>query len=112
MAGTVSRLVPVVLPRLVGDRPRVGGLGGWFTNRISMFDVFVAVVSGIAIVAVAAVVAGSAIPAVGAAGGLGFGLLAGLLVVAGRGQLDGDGLGASVELALAATLAACAIAAQ
>ena len=38
------------------------------------------------------------------------GLLAGAAIVAGRGQLDGDGLGASVELTLVATLAACAIA--
>ena len=69
-----------------------------------------AVVSAAAIVAVAAVLAGSAIPLVGAGSGLVVGVLAGVSIVAARGQLDGDGLGASVELALAATLAACAIA--
>jgi hypothetical protein len=69
----------------------------------------VAVVTAVAIVAVAAALAGSAIPLVGAVGGLVVGLLAGVSIVAARGQLDGDGLGASVELALAATLAACAI---
>ncbi len=109
VAGTVSRLVPVVLPRLARGRPRTGGLGSWFAERVSTLDVLVAVVTGVAIVAVAAVLAGSAIPLVGAVSGLVVGLLAGVSIVAARGQLDGDGLGASVELALAATLAACAI---
>ncbi len=111
VAGTVSRLVPVVLARLVTSRrPRSDGLGGWFIDRVSSLDAVVAVVSGVAVVALAAVVAGSAIPAVGAGGGLAVGLLAGAAIAAGRGQLDGDGLGASVELTLATTLAACAIA--
>jgi adenosylcobinamide-GDP ribazoletransferase len=109
VAGTVSRLVPAVLPRLVQNRPRTDGLGGWFTGRVSTLDALVAIVSGVAIVAAAAVAAGSAIPAVGAASGLVVGLVAGAAIVAGRGQLDGDGLGATVELTLAATLAACAI---
>jgi adenosylcobinamide-GDP ribazoletransferase len=111
VAGTVSRAVPVVLSRLVTSRrPRAGGLGGWFIDRVGTLDAVAAVVTGVAVVALAAVVAGSAIPAVGAGAGLVAGLLAGTAIAAGRGQLDGDGLGASVELTLAATLAACAIA--
>jgi adenosylcobinamide-GDP ribazoletransferase len=108
--GTVSRLAPVVLPALAGDRQATSGLGAWFVARIRTTDVVVAMASAAGVVGATAIVVGSGIPAIGAAIGLVVGLLGGRAIVAGRGQLDGDGLGATVELALAATLIACAIA--
>lgn len=110
VAGTVSRVVPVVLPRLADGRAKADGFGAWFAARVGVVDVIVAIVSVVGIVVVTTLIAGSASPAVGAAAGAALGLLAGRLVVAARGQLDGDGLGASVELALVATLTVCAIA--
>ncbi len=111
VAGTVSRVVPVVVAATVDDRAAASGLGAWFMERIGTRNVVVAVASAVAIVAATALIAGSAIPAVGAVSGAIVGLLVGRAIVATRGQLDGDGLGAGVELAFAATLAACAIAA-
>jgi adenosylcobinamide-GDP ribazoletransferase len=111
VAGAVSRLVPVVLSWLSKDRATTGGFGGWFAARVGRVEVIAVLASAVAIVAAASVIAGSPVPALGGASGAVLGVLAGRAVVAARSQLDGDGLGASVELAMVATLAACAIAA-
>lgn len=109
-AGAVSRVVPVVLSGFVGQRAEAGGFGAWFAARVGVADIVVAMASAVGVVAVTTLIAGSATPAIGAGSGLVLGLLASRAIVTGRGQLDGDGLGAGVELTLAATLAACAIA--
>lgn len=110
VAGGVSRVVPVVLAGLADGGAGASGFGAGFAARVGVADVIIAVASAVGIVAVTTFIAGSAVPAVGAASGVALGVLAGRVIVVWRGQLDGDGLGASVELTLAATLAAFAIA--
>jgi adenosylcobinamide-GDP ribazoletransferase len=108
VAATVSRTVPVVLGRLARDHARAIGLGGWFAARATTAAAAVAVGSALLVDLAAAVVLGSVvIPVAGLAGGVG-GLAIGLGLVRLRGQLDGDLLGASVELSFALTLVAAA----
>ena len=109
VAGVVSRVVPVVLARIGATATPDGGLGAWFVRRTSILDVAVAVVTGLAIVAGGALAIGR--PEFALAGGLAgagsVGLGAALVRV--RGQLDGDLLGASVELGVATTLLVTAV---
>ncbi len=108
VAGTASRIVPIVLVRLARSRVNAGGLGAWFAGRTTIADAAVAFATGLAVTIAAGLAIGA--PAllvagpVGAIGGVGLGL--GL--VRARRQLDGDVLGASVELAFAATVLAAA----
>jgi adenosylcobinamide-GDP ribazoletransferase len=90
-----------------GRRPR-GGLGGWFGALVTTSDVVVTVASTIAVVALAALLAGTSVPT-GAATGAVVAAIAGAAVVARRGQLDGDGYGAIVEITFLAILAGVAI---
>lgn len=111
VGGAASRWVPVVavasLRRWVG----AGGLGAWFGARVSGVDtviggIIVAVVVGVA----AAVVGWAVVPAVLIGIGVGIGGTA--LIARARGGLDGDGLGAAVEITLTATLVVAALAAR
>lgn len=105
-----SRMAPVVLSWLARRRAADRGLGAWFAARVGIADVAIALATVIGVVAVTTVVAGSPAPAIGSTAGIVSGVVAGFAIVAMRGQLDGDTLGATVELTLVATLAACAIA--
>lgn len=106
----VSRIVPVVATLIV--TPTRWGpdatLGSWFGDRVTMADTMVAVGSAVLIVA-AVVIAG--VPGLAVAG-LGAGVLgavAAAAIVAARGDLDGDGMGAIVELSAMGGLAAAAV---
>ena len=109
VAGTASRIVPIVLARLARSRAGAGGLGAWFAGRTTNADAAVAFATGLvvtlagvlAIGVLALLVAGL----VGVIGGVGLGL--GLIHA--RRQLDGDLLGASVEIAFALTVLAAAV---
>ena len=114
VAASGSRAAAVVLARTgTGAEPAHGtpggaGFGAWFAARVVRWDVAAALGSA-AVAALAFAVLGS-VPAslaavVGAAAGFGLSLA----VVRIRGGLDGDGLGAGVELVFAATLVAVAI---
>ena len=113
VGGAASRWLPVVgvvlLRRWVGP----DGLGAWFSARVSAVD---AVSGGVAVALVAVVAAAAAGPAnvpggfIGLAGGIAVGLAGTALVARARGGLDGDGLGASVEIGLTATLVGLAVA--
>ena len=114
-AGSVSRTVAVVVALAMRSRT-AGRLGTWFTERLRPSDAAVAMASAAVIVIVGAILAGSiggaaAGPALaaGAVSGAALGLAAARLIVARRGQLDGDGLGASVELTFAAVVVATAL---
>jgi adenosylcobinamide-GDP ribazoletransferase len=109
-AGATSRAAPVVLARLARDRATGRGFGAWFAARVGLVDLALAVATAAGVVAAAAAIVGVPAPAVGAAAGAVAGVVAGRWIVSRRGQLDGDTLGATVELTLLATLAACAIA--
>jgi len=114
-AGAVSRTVAVVTG-LARRSSATGRLGSWFAERLRPSDAVIAVASAAAIVTLGAILAGSVggaaagqSAAVGAVAGAAVGLGAAWLIVARRGQLDGDGLGASVELSFAAVMVATAL---
>jgi adenosylcobinamide-GDP ribazoletransferase len=108
VAASMARAVPVILARLARGRTAGSGIGAWFAERTRTLDALVA--GGVAL---AVAIAGTlVVPTlsvgivgpVGAAVGVGLGL--GLVRL--RGQLDGDVLGASVELSFAAALVGAA----
>jgi adenosylcobinamide-GDP ribazoletransferase len=112
VAATVSRAVPVVAARSLRSRvPATGaGFGTWFADRVSPRDTTVAV--GAAAVTVASTAVALGLPALALLGGLGgaVGVALAWWIAAARGRLDGDALGASVELAMAGTLVLMAVA--
>jgi adenosylcobinamide-GDP ribazoletransferase len=114
-AGAVSRTVAVVSGLALRSNA-TGRLGSWFTERLRPSDAAIAVTSAAVIVILGALLAGSVggaaagqSAAVGAVAGAAVGLAAAWLIVARRGQLDGDGLGASVEISFAAVVVATAL---
>jgi adenosylcobinamide-GDP ribazoletransferase len=104
LAGGVSRGVPVVLVRLTHQRAQPSGLGGWFAARTTNTDAGLVVGSAVVLGLACLWVLGR--PAVLAAGGIGGigGLALGMGLVRLRGQVDGDLLGASIELSFVLTL--------
>jgi adenosylcobinamide-GDP ribazoletransferase len=115
---TASRTVPLVVRWLgrarTGDTP----LGSWFAERVTPLDTGLACGSGAVIVAALAIAASSlgssgtadatTVTAAGAAAAvIGSGLAA--IIVALRRALDGDGMGAAVELSVVAGLVAAAL---
>ncbi len=85
------------------------GLGGWFATHVGPLDVVAAVVTTVVVTALAAILAGGALVALGVAAGSLVAAVSGATVVARRGQLDGDGYGAIVEITFVAILAGIAI---
>ena len=105
-----SRVVPVLATLLIarlGARPTVT-LGSWFAERVTTTGGALATGSAVLLVAALAAVGGSVV-VVGAttAGILGLGVAA--AIVALRDGLDGDGMGAIVELSMVAGLAGAAV---
>ena len=105
-----SRVVPVLATLLIahlGTR-RTVTLGSWFAQRVTTSGAALAAGSAILLVAALAAVGGRAV-VVGAttAGIMGLGVAA--AVVALRDGLDGDGMGAIVELSMVAGLAGAAV---
>ena len=111
-AAVVGRTLPVVVVLLVGDRAEGNGFGGWFAARVRPADAIVAVVLAVLVTAALALVATSPAVVIGGLLGAGAGLVMAAAVVNGRRQLDGDGMGAIIELTVAATLVAAAFAAS
>jgi adenosylcobinamide-GDP ribazoletransferase len=111
VAAVVGRTLPVVAVVLAGTRAEHGGFGGWFAARVRPAGAIVAVVLAILVTAGLAVAADSAAIAVGGLLGAGAGLALAGAIVSGRRQLDGDGMGAIIELTVAAVLVAAAFAA-
>jgi adenosylcobinamide-GDP ribazoletransferase len=96
--------------RHAGNRG-VGGLGDWFAERVGPGSVVAGIVTTTLAVALAAAALGGPVVAVGVAAGLVVAAAASGIVIARRGQLDGDGYGAIVEIAFLAILAGIAVAA-
>jgi adenosylcobinamide-GDP ribazoletransferase len=108
VAAVVGRTLPVVAVTLAGSRATGSGFGGWFAARVRRSDVVVAVVVAVLVTAGLAVATGSLGVAVEGIVGAGAGLAIAWAIVAGRRQLDGDGMGAIIELTVAFSLAAAA----
>jgi len=93
-------------------RPR-GGLGAWFAERVRSFDAAFAVATAAVLVGAAALTirpsTDAAVLLVGTTVGAGLGIAGAVVVAAARSGLDGDGLGASVELTTVAVLVTTAL---
>lgn len=107
---TTSRVVPaiaavIVVRRRPEDDPT---LGSWFTERLTASDVAVAIASSVALIAVLTAAGGFAVGIASiAAASLGLGSAAAIIAL--RRGLDGDGMGAIVELSVVAGLATAAV---
>jgi len=86
-----------------------GGAGAWFVERVGPPSIVAVLLTTLVVAVAATVLAGLAI-AVGTAWGVAVGAVLALWVVSRRGQLDGDGYGAIVELTYLAVLTGVAIA--
>jgi cobalamin synthase len=107
-AGAVSRAAPVVVARLAAGQATGTGFGAWFVGHVSRTSVAVAAIGALSAIVALGVVGGADI-ALGGLAGWGIGVGLGLAIVRLRGQVDGDALGASVELTVAATLVLCVV---
>ena len=86
------------------------GLAGWFIAGLRRLDVIAAVVSMVIVSAVAGLVTGRLVAVgIGVAVGVAIATVAGMLILRRRDQLDGDGLGALVEITFVAILACVAV---
>lgn len=111
VAGSVSRWLPVVAVVLLRRRVGPDGLAAWFSARVSTGDAVIGAATAALTIGIAAALAGWAI-VVGALIGTSVGIVATALIAHVRGRLDGDGLGASVEIALTATVVGLAVVAR
>lgn len=111
VGGAASRWLPVVAVVLLRRWIGPSGLGAWFGARVSGMNAVIGGTGVVLVVGLAAVVVGWAVvPAALIGTAVGMGGIA--LVARARGGLDGDGLGASVEVALTATLVGLAVVAR
>ena len=108
VGGAVSRWLPVLAVVLLRDRVGHDGLGAWFSDAVSGRDAIVGAVTVALVVALGTGLGGWAL-GLGALIGIGVGLAATALIARARGRLDGDGLGACVEIALTATFVGLAV---
>lgn len=109
VAGAASRIVPVVLVRLARSRASPGGLGAWLAGRTTTADAAVALLTGLSVAIASALAIGEAALLLASLAGCLGGIGLGMGLVRTRNQLDGDLLGASVQLAFAATVLAAAV---
>ena len=109
-AGAASRALPVVVVLLRGDAVGRVGLGAWFAERVGVVDGVSAVTSAVVVSIAAGLLVGAIAFGAGIAAGAAVGLGIGLILVRTRRQVDGDVLGATVELGFAAIVATVAIA--
>jgi len=102
VGGSASRAAPVIVAWAVRSRAIGVGLGAAFARQVTAADAVVATLTALAVASSAVVIACSPVLLIGPAVGLAAGVALGLGVVWLRRQLDGDGLGATVELSFAA----------
>jgi adenosylcobinamide-GDP ribazoletransferase len=109
VGGACSRVVAVAIPWAWCDRAS-DGWGGAFARGVGLPGLAVGGLTAATLVVLAAVAIGPLV-AVGVLAGSGVGAGAAVWVIRARRQLDGDGLGAAVELTMTAVLVAAAVAA-
>jgi adenosylcobinamide-GDP ribazoletransferase len=103
-AAAASRAVAVVTAWVHRGQTRPGG-AAWFATRLRPASVALATVAAASVAIAAALVAGAPALMIGAAGGSVLALGGSIAIVRARGGLDGDGIGASVEIAFTTGLA-------
>jgi adenosylcobinamide-GDP ribazoletransferase len=99
-----SRVAPVLVARAGRQPATAGGLGAWFIERTTDLDAALATSTVAGLAVAVAVAAGRVDLFAGGVVGLTIGAAAGIALSRWRGQLDGDGLGATVELTFAASV--------
>jgi adenosylcobinamide-GDP ribazoletransferase len=104
VAASGSRALAPALAMIARDRLRVGGSAAWFAAHTSPSAASTALATAASVALIAQFVAGSVAPTVGVVVGLVFASFAAEWLIRRRGALDGDGIGAIVEIAFAATL--------
>jgi adenosylcobinamide-GDP ribazoletransferase len=109
VAAITGRTMAVVA--VVMERPRIArdGFGAWWAARVRPRTALVAGLIAVLIAAAVAIAASAAAVAIGGLAGAAVGIVLARVIVAWRDQLDGDGLGAIVELTVAAVLVATAL---
>ena len=109
VVASASRVVPVLVTiaarRLLHPETT---LGSWFSTRVTLSDAAVALISSTVITAALSLIGGPLVP-LAALATVVLGCLAGAIVVALRRGLDGDGLGAIVELSVVGGLLVAAV---
>jgi cobalamin synthase len=108
VASVVARTLSVIAIVLARSRVEGGGFGSWFAARVGQGDALTAVVIAALVTGALTLATRSAGVGLGGLVGAGAGLAIAGGIVRGRRQLDGDGMGAIIELTLAASLAAAA----
>jgi adenosylcobinamide-GDP ribazoletransferase len=108
IAAGLARVAPVILVRSGRLEPRPGGLGAWFWHSVTGGALTIAVATAGGLVVVLAL-ATAPLNALASLVGGAFGLALGLFLGARRGGMDGDSLGATVELTFASILIAVAL---
>lgn len=109
VAVTVSRAAAPLWALAAGRFVGTGdGLGRWFADRVGGGAAVVAAATAAAVGVVASAVAGPALLGAAIAGATGSAIV-GLVTIRLRGQLDGDGYGALIELTVAGVLLAAAV---
>jgi adenosylcobinamide-GDP ribazoletransferase len=104
-AAAVSRAVVALAPSIRRSRFRPG-FGSWFADRVTIRDGALSVTTAAALIVVLAAASGWPGLLLAGAGGVLAGLLCLLTLARLRRGLDGDALGAVIELTMAATLLA------
>jgi adenosylcobinamide-GDP ribazoletransferase len=106
----LSRVVPVVAVQTALARSASPGLGSWFGSTVSRTDAIVAAASAVPVLAAAMAISGAGWTLLVAAV---VEVIAGLATVAAldrvRGSLDGDGMGAAIEISVFAGLITVAV---
>jgi cobalamin synthase len=113
VAAAVSRsaapVAALAWTRTGGAPNESGGAGAWFVRLVGPPEIAAVLATSLVAVAAGTALAGPAI-ALGSAGGIATGAAIAAWVLLRRGQLDGDGYGAVIELVFVATLCAIAVA--
>lgn len=106
----LSRVVPVVAVQTALVRSALPGLGSWFGATVSRTDAIIAAGTAALVLAGAMAISGTGWALlVAAVVELGAGLATVAALVRLRGSLDGDGMGAAIEISMVAGLAAVAL---
>jgi adenosylcobinamide-GDP ribazoletransferase len=108
VAVTASRAAPVIVAGIAGPAAGGTGLGAWFASALTPIDAAAVVLTAAAVAVTAAVVVAPVIVLATIAGAC-LGVVLSLGVVRLRGGVDGDGLGATVELTQLAALTLAAV---
>jgi adenosylcobinamide-GDP ribazoletransferase len=108
---SASRVAPILVTISVArlQPAEASALGAWFAVRVRPIEGVVALVSAVVVALVLVLFGGLVVP-IAALGTLVTGCLAGAVIVALRGGLDGDGMGSLVELSVVGGLLVGALA--